>query len=144
MLIKHRTTTISDRGDVRAVSIICGQTRGLSANTRRLTDVGTMLVQRRRRWTNIEPALVQRLVFAGQVIHVFGWRFRALILAEAAVTLAGYTVNLRAVPANTTRSTNVGLLLGQRRRQWSKIETTLGECIVFVEYVDDRGQFANH
>ena len=74
----------------------------------------------------------------------FGWRFRTLILAEAAVTLAGYTVNLRAVPANTTHSTNVGLMLGQRRREWPKIETTLGECIVFVEYVDDRGQFANH
>ena len=36
----------------------------ITANTRRLTNAGAMLVQRRRRWTNIAPTLVERLVFA--------------------------------------------------------------------------------
>ena len=33
--------------------------------TNRAPDAGLMLVQRRRRWTNIEPALGQGVVFAG-------------------------------------------------------------------------------
>ena len=28
-----------------------------------------MLVQRRRRWNNIKPALMQRIVFVGLVVH---------------------------------------------------------------------------
>ena len=35
------------------------------ANTTLLTNAGLMLGQRRRRWANINPALVQRLVFTG-------------------------------------------------------------------------------
>ena len=35
------------------------------ANARRLPNVGSVLVQRRRRWANIEPTLGERLVFAG-------------------------------------------------------------------------------
>ena len=35
------------------------------ANTTRWTNADLMLGQRRRRWTNIKTALVQRLVFAG-------------------------------------------------------------------------------
>ena len=38
-------------------------------NTKRWPNAGSMLVQRRRRWTNIEPALGQRLVFLG--VHSF-------------------------------------------------------------------------
>ena len=34
------------------------------ANTIHSTNVGSMLVQRRRRWANIEPTLVERLVFS--------------------------------------------------------------------------------
>ena len=37
------------------------------ANTRHWANVGLMLGQRRRRWTNIKPILVQCLVFAGLV-----------------------------------------------------------------------------
>ena len=37
----------------------------LPANTRRLTNAGSMLFQRRRRWLIIEPELVERLVFGG-------------------------------------------------------------------------------
>ena len=36
-----------------------------AANTRRRTNDDSMLGQRRRRWVNIEPALVQRLLLAG-------------------------------------------------------------------------------
>ena len=35
------------------------------ANTRRLLKIGSMLAHRLRRWANIEPALGERLVFAG-------------------------------------------------------------------------------
>ena len=38
----------------------------LPANTIQCINVGLMLVQRRRRWTNIKPTLDQRLVFAGR------------------------------------------------------------------------------
>ena len=34
------------------------------ANTRRLSNVGLMLGQRRRRWPNVKPALDKRFVFA--------------------------------------------------------------------------------
>ena len=37
----------------------------IPANTRHWTNVCLMLGQRRRRWANIKPTLVQRLVFAG-------------------------------------------------------------------------------
>ena len=39
------------------------------ANVRRLTNVGSMSDQRLRRWPDIKPTLVQRLVFAGR-IHI--------------------------------------------------------------------------
>ena len=35
-------------------------------------------------------------------------------------------------PANTRRWTNVGLMLGQRRRRWANINTTLVQCLVFA------------
>ena len=42
-----------------------------TANTRRPPNVGSMLGQRRRRWTNIEPTLGERLVFAGGHVPKF-------------------------------------------------------------------------
>ena len=36
-------------------------------------------------------------------------------------------------PANTIRSSNAGLMLGQRRRRWPNINPALGERIVFAE-----------
>ena len=39
-------------------------------NTRRLPNVGFMLGQRRRRWTNLKLTLGQRVMFAGKQ-HVF-------------------------------------------------------------------------
>ena len=40
------------------------------ANTRRSPIVGSMLVQRRRRWANIEPTMGEHLVFAGLTVKV--------------------------------------------------------------------------
>ena len=37
----------------------------IPADTRRWITVGLALVQRRRRWTNVKPAVIQRLVSAG-------------------------------------------------------------------------------
>ena len=40
---------------------------GKPANPRRWSNAGLMLGQRRRRWTNIKPALDQRLLLAGKL-----------------------------------------------------------------------------
>ena len=38
-------------------------------------------------------------------------------------------------PANTTRWPNVGLMLGQRCRQWANISSTLGQRVMFAGYL---------
>ena len=43
------------------------------ANTRRWTIVVLMLGQRRRRWANNKPTLVQGVVFAGHATHWLHW-----------------------------------------------------------------------
>ena len=40
----------------------------IPANARRWANAGLMLVQRRRRWTNIKPALIQRFMSARSLI----------------------------------------------------------------------------
>ena len=47
------------RGGVLGLFSLCRPT-----NTRRSPNVGTMLDQRRRRWSNIVPTLGERLLFA--------------------------------------------------------------------------------
>ena len=63
-----------------------------------------MLDQRRSRWANIKPILVQPVVFTG----------------------------LEPVNKNKVHSPNAVSMLGQRRRRWANIETPLGECLVFA------------
>ena len=41
-------------------------------------------------------------------------------------------------PANTRRWTNAVLMLGQRRRRWANINTTLGHRLVFAVLLLDR------
>ena len=49
-------------------------------NTRSWPNAGSLLVQRRRRWTNIEPILGQRVVFSGFLLAlVLGINCRAVI-----------------------------------------------------------------
>ena len=36
------------------------------------------------------------------------------------------------IPANTTHRSNVVPMLGQRRRRWANIGTTLDRCVVFA------------
>ena len=50
----------------QSVHLICNIMAGYRANTTRWPNAGLMLAQRRRRWANISPALVQRVVFAGR------------------------------------------------------------------------------
>ena len=42
-------------------------------------------------------------------------------------------------PANTRHGPNVGSMLGQRRRRWPNIDSTLGRCLVFAGTVDKFG-----
>ena len=53
------------------------------ANTRRLPNAGAMLVHRLRRWTNIVPALGERLVFPASE-HILGPRTHMLAEYENA------------------------------------------------------------
>ena len=39
---------------------------------------------------------------------------------------------IRPLPANTRHRPNAVLMLGQCRRRWTNIKTTLGQCLVFV------------
>ena len=39
-------------------------------------------------------------------------------------------------PANMIHRPNVGVMLGQRRRRWANIGTTLGRCLTFAGYID--------
>ena len=75
------------------------ESNSIPANTRRWVDVGTMLGQRHRRWTNIEPTLAQCLVFLGIAGGIL------LLLAFSVVSL--------------TDTTNVILILRQCHRRWA-------------------------
>ena len=55
-----------------------------------------------------------------------GWRVRCQHLV-----FDGMYVITHYIPANTTRRTNVGLILGQRRRRWPNIKPPLDQCVVF-------------
>ena len=41
-------------------------------------------------------------------------------------------LNLRHTPTNTRHLLNVGAMLGQRRRRWPNIASTLSRCLVFA------------
>ena len=43
--------------------------------------------------------------------------------------------DIRLIPANTTHWSNVGLMLGQRRRRWANIKPTLFQSVVFAGIV---------
>ena len=47
-------------------------------------------------------------------------------------------------PANTGRSSSVVLMLGQRRRRWANIKTTLVKCPVFAGEHTDRQRLVFH
>ena len=86
--------------------------RGIHNNTQ-LTqgDVESMLVQcfvhHLRRWTNVKPTLIQRLVSAGLPIHMY----------------RAYIICLLATPAQQNKhSPDVALMLGELHRRCSNIK----------------------
>ena len=65
--------------------------------------------------------------------YVWPWRWCYSGLATSIIYMVTYCNTLAAssgtlYPANTRRSPNVGTMLGQRRRRWTNIVPTLGEC----------------
>ena len=74
-----------------------------TANTRHWTNVGSMLGRRRRRRANIDPTLVQSLVFAGRVL-----------------------------PSKNHIFPKVVLIMVQRLKRWVIIDTTLGQRLEFA------------
>ena len=92
-----------------------------------------MLVQRRRRWTNIKPALIQGVVFTTQHLEPM------LIYCWFSVVDGGPTLNQHwfrvlcwDITANTTPRTNADLMLVQRRRRWTNIKPALIQSVVFA------------
>ena len=61
MLIFH---IMDATGTIGLIGLISGHLLH-PANTKSLSKVGSMLAHRLRRWSNIEPTLGERLVFAG-------------------------------------------------------------------------------
>ena len=48
---------------------------------------------------------------------------------------AGLNINTKVrYPANTRHLPNAASMLGQRRRRWASIETSLGKCLVLAGY----------
>ena len=43
-----------------------------------------------------------------------------------------YALCMAATPENTGHATNVGLMLGQRSRQWTNHKPALGQCLLFA------------
>ena len=65
-LIKTQESGVKLQRDLREVSC---EIRQYPTETRHSPDAGSMLGRRRRRRANIEPALDQRLVFAGYILY---------------------------------------------------------------------------
>ena len=91
------------------------------ANTRHWSKAGLMLTQRLSRWPNIKPALDQCLVSASGVMP-------GRVPPPGS---QGSWPDLDHISANTIHQTNVGPILGQRRRRWPKIGPALVWYIVF-------------
>ena len=64
--LAHKTGCSTDQCWDNVCDIVHNYSRENPANTRHKSDDGFMLVQRRRRWASLKPALRQCLVFAGK------------------------------------------------------------------------------
>ena len=98
----------------------CKHTTVIMTNTRSSPSAGLMLGQRRRRWSNLNPALGERLLFCwdcGPSLHLYP---------------------PPPAPENTNRSANVVVKLAQYRRWWPSFKTTLCQRLVYVGYLPPR------
>ena len=85
--------------------------------------ISATLGQRSRRLTNINPPFSS----------VSWWLDGALRFDIAADGRgAGAVAKAACFPVNTRHWSNVGWMLGQRRRRWSNINPTLVQCLVFT------------
>ena len=75
----------------------------------------SMLDQRHRCWPSIEPALV-----------------RCGDSGDSQTTILLLLAQQDPVTANRRHSTDVSLMLGQRRRRWPSIKLTLVQCLLFA------------
>ena len=116
---------------------------------------GHLLAHRLRRRPNIEPTLVQRVVFAGWNLQDVLWCAKAnrsncyfsskqshccLSLLWVLWTTSEFTTWVqvyrfcvwRGYSANTSHCAIVGSMLVQRRRRWTNIKPTMAQCLVFA------------
>ena len=89
-----------------------------------------MLGQRLRRWPNITPTLVHRLVFASYSPANATHRPHVGPMVDRCVVFAS-----SALPANTRHRAIVGSMLVHRLRRWPNIKPTMAQCLVFAGLV---------
>ena len=93
-------------------------------------NAGLMLVQRRRRWTNIKPGLSQDNVFAGYPFNTRHWTNAGLMLVQRLQRWTNISVwgsCICIVTASGACIANAGLMLVQCRKQWTNNEPALGQ-----------------
>ena len=104
------------------------------ASTKHWIDVGLMLGQRRRRWPNIKPTLFQCLVFAGSLSPEAHCQLSLVCQSCVHHLLYNHILYdcISKSPVSTIHCYNADLMLGQRRRRWTKIKYPLCQCLVFA------------
>ena len=105
------------------------------ANTIHSPNAVLMLARRLRRQLNINPALVQCIVFDGQLLFLANTKHlhnncttsaqRLRRLSNIVQMFCVYWIERS--PANTRRWTSAGLMLGQHRRSLASIGLALGQ-----------------
>ena len=136
---------VKKRDDVHSLEIkmsndtCTGHSDSDPANTRRWTSGGLMLGHRLRRWTNIKPPLVQRLVFAWvfnlQQDSRSKTKSSTCLLFKWALRPTAFWLYRADCPANAVLWTNDGLMLAKRRRRWASINPLLVQCSAFAGWL---------
>ena len=113
------------------------------ADTRRSINVGLMLCQSRRRWTNVKPTLIQRLVSAGRPLPLTQSRIIAVTASlmvnrhYSRVGAISWVCQVVSVTPVSKRWNNVGLMMIRRHKRWAIIKpalvstTTIGFIMVY-------------
>ena len=102
--------------------------RQLWADLSHLPTAGLMLVHRLRRWTNIEPAVGEAIVFAGTEWHLQQTPGSPLAFLTVGGDFASGEPLPLLLPVNTKKLYDICTLLGQRLRRWADVIQKLYKC----------------
>ena len=120
----------------------------LLENLRRWPNIGLLLAHRLRRWPSSNPMLCQRLMFFWesmrihshasyppcQMLHLIEnyshTRESYHFIVTSYQELGHYQTKIKCWPA-------VDSMLGQRRRRWANIESSMGRSLVIAWYIQN-------